>query len=59
MTRCFGPDAHDEAGRGPGWTFPALALRIDHLLARDLRPVRAEVLDATGSDHRPLLVEYR
>lgn len=59
LTRCFGPDAHDAAGRGPGWTFPALALRIDHLLARDLRPVRAEVLDATGSDHRPLLVEYR
>ena len=59
LTRCFGPDAHDQAGRGPGWTFPALALRIDHLLARDLRPVRAKVLGATGSDHRPLLVEYR
>lgn len=59
LTGCFGPDAHDRAGRGPGWTFPALALRIDHLLARDLQPVRAEVLDVTGSDHRPLLVDYR
>ena len=59
LTRCFGPDAHDRAGRGPGWTFPGLSLRIDHLLARDLRPVRARVLKVPGSDHRPLLVDYR
>ena len=59
LTHCFGPDAHDRAGRGPGWTFPGLFLRIDHLLARDLRPTRARVLDVAGSDHRPLLVEYR
>ena len=59
LTHCFGSDPHERAGRGPGWTFPGLFLRIDHLLARDLRPVRSRVLRAPGSDHRPLLVEYR
>ncbi|MFC6616364.1 endonuclease/exonuclease/phosphatase family protein [Deinococcus radiophilus] len=40
--------------RGLGWTFPSAspALRIDHIFSRGLRPVRAEVLDAGGSDHR-------
>lgn len=43
-----------EAGGGLGWTFPSAspALRIDHIFSRGLRPVRAEVLDAGGSDHR-------
>jgi vancomycin resistance protein VanJ len=55
----FGPDAHDQAGHGPGWTFPSLKLRIDHALSRDLSATRAAVLNVPGSDHRPLLVEYR
>ncbi|WP_233554572.1 MULTISPECIES: endonuclease/exonuclease/phosphatase family protein [Deinococcus] len=55
----FGRDAHDAAGRGPGWTFPSLKLRIDHQFTRDLQPVRATVLPGVGSDHLPLLVEYR
>lgn len=55
----FGPDAHDLAGRGPGWTFPALAVRIDHLMTRDLTPTRTRALPWTLSDHRPLLAEYR
>lgn len=59
LRTCIGPDAHEEAGRGPGWTFPRLFLRIDHLFARGLTPTRARVLPAGGSDHRPLLVEYR
>lgn len=54
----FGQDAHDVAGRGPGWTFPSLKLRIDHQFTRDLHPVRARVLPGVGSDHLPLLVEY-
>ncbi len=56
---CVGQDAHNLAGRGPGWTFPGLFLRIDHLLARGLTPTRTQVLPDSGSDHRPLLVEYR
>lgn len=58
LTRAFGPSAHDQAGRGPGWTFPSLYLRIDHALARGLQPVRVQVLPDAGSDHLPLLVEY-
>ncbi|WP_229783941.1 endonuclease/exonuclease/phosphatase family protein [Deinococcus sedimenti] len=59
LRAAFGPDAHDLAGRGPGWTFPSLHLRIDHLLGRELTPTRTQVLPWTLSDHRPLLVEYR
>lgn len=59
LREIFGNDAHDVAGRGPGWTFPSLKLRIDHQFTRDLRPVRATVLPNVGSDHLPLLVEYR
>ncbi|UQN05052.1 endonuclease/exonuclease/phosphatase family protein [Deinococcus sp. QL22] len=58
LIRAYGPDAHDQAGRGPGWTFPSLYLRIDHALARGLQPVRVQVLPDAGSDHLPLLVEY-
>ncbi|GAA5435023.1 endonuclease/exonuclease/phosphatase family protein [Deinococcus aquaticus] len=59
LRAAFGPDTHDLAGRGPGWTFPALHLRIDHLMARDLTPTRIQVLPWALSDHRPLLAEYR
>ncbi|GGR51390.1 hypothetical protein GCM10008959_10800 [Deinococcus seoulensis] len=55
----FGPDAHDRVGRGPGWTFPSLHLRIDHLMGRGLSPARVQVLPWALSDHRPLLAEYR
>ncbi|MDB5044076.1 MAG: hypothetical protein JWQ08_126 [Deinococcus sp.] len=58
LIRAYGPDAHDQAGSGPGWTFPSLYLRIDHALARGLRPVRVQVQANAGSDHLPLLVEY-
>lgn len=55
----FGPDAYMQAGRGPGWTFPGLRVRIDHQLARGLTPTRASVLTAQESDHRPLVVDYQ
>ncbi|MCD0177308.1 hypothetical protein IHN32_15285, partial [Deinococcus sp. 14RED07] len=44
---------------GPGWTFPSLRLRIDHLMGRGLTPTRTQVLPWALSDHRPLLAEYR
>lgn len=57
---CLGPDAHEAAGRGPGWTFPSLFLRIDHFFARGLKATRSTALgEARASDHLPLLVEYR
>lgn len=59
LREIYGHDAHDAAGRGPGWTFPSLKLRIDHQFTRDLNPVRSRVLPNVGSDHLPLLVEYR
>ncbi|GAA5534721.1 endonuclease/exonuclease/phosphatase family protein [Deinococcus aluminii] len=59
LRQAFGPDAFDLAGRGPGWTFPGLFLRIDHVMTRELTPTRARVLAGAGSDHRPLLVEFR
>ncbi len=59
LRAAFGPDAHDLAGRGPGWTFPSLHVRIDHLMGRGLRPTRTQVLPWALSDHRPLLAEYR
>lgn len=59
LRRAFGADAHDLAGRGPGWTFPSLAVRIDHLLAGGLRPTRVQVVPWALSDHRPLLADYR
>lgn len=59
LRRLVGPDAHDLAGRGPGWTFPSLWLRIDHMIARGLTSTRTQVLPEAGSDHRPLLTEYR
>jgi endonuclease/exonuclease/phosphatase family metal-dependent hydrolase len=52
-------DAWTECGQGEGLTFPAHApvKRIDYLfLTGALRCTRATVLEATISDHRPLLV---
>lgn len=59
LQAAFGPDAHDLAGRGPGWTFPGLGVRIDHTLALGLTPTHTQVLNVPGSDHLPLLAEYR
>lgn len=59
LERLFGPDAHDAAGRRAGWTFPSLKLRIDHAFARGLTPTATRVIQARGSDHLPLLVEFR
>lgn len=59
LQTAYGPDAHASAGRGPGWTYPSLRVRIDHVLARGLTPTRTQVMPAWGSDHRALLVEYR
>jgi vancomycin resistance protein VanJ len=66
-------DAHERAGRGFGWTFPATpvlrlvglglppgpVVRIDHVLfSRQLDARRVTVhSDPTGSDHRPLVVD--
>ncbi|UBV43085.1 endonuclease/exonuclease/phosphatase family protein [Deinococcus taeanensis] len=58
LRTAFGPDAHDQAGRGPGWTFPPLLLRIDHVMGRGLTPRSARVLPWALSDHRPLLVTF-
>ena len=54
-------NAWDAAGQGFGFTFPSRlpALRIDHVFARGLQPLRAEVLPAGGSDHRGLRVVLR
>ncbi|WP_261664824.1 endonuclease/exonuclease/phosphatase family protein [Deinococcus sp. Marseille-Q6407] len=54
-------DAWEAAGQGFGYSFPARTplLRIDHVLARGLQPVAAEVLPRGGSDHRGLRVVLR
>ena len=52
-------DAWKECGAGDGLTYPAdrPVKRIDYLfLAAGLRCSKAEVIDTTVSDHRPLLV---
>jgi endonuclease/exonuclease/phosphatase family metal-dependent hydrolase len=52
-------DAWKECGAGEGLTYPAdkPVKRIDYLfLAAGLRCTRAEVIETTVSDHRPLLV---
>ncbi|MEW6421499.1 MAG: hypothetical protein AB1511_07205 [Deinococcota bacterium] len=41
LRQAFGPDAFDLAGRGPGWTFPSLELRINHVMTRGLTPTWA------------------
>ncbi|HEY4027439.1 MAG TPA: endonuclease/exonuclease/phosphatase family protein [Candidatus Dormibacteraeota bacterium] len=52
-------DAAAATASGPAFTWPtwAPAVATDHVLSRGLRPTSAEVLPATGSDHRPLLVQ--
>ena len=48
--------AQEVAGNGFGFTWPAAfpVVRIDHLLVRGVRPVKAWVLPPTASDHRPV-----
>ncbi|MFF0451606.1 endonuclease/exonuclease/phosphatase family protein [Streptomyces sp. NPDC004609] len=48
------------AGDGFGFSWPAVfpVARIDHVLARGLRPVSAETLPATGSDHLPVSASF-
>ncbi|MEV7283367.1 endonuclease/exonuclease/phosphatase family protein [Streptomyces sp. NPDC093252] len=48
--------AQEAAGAGFGFSWPAAfpLTRIDHLLARGLRPVSAWTLPATASDHLPV-----
>lgn len=56
-------DAHDQAGRGPGWTWPAPGyaawmprLRLDHLyIGEPLRAVECIGGPSVGSDHRPVV----
>lgn len=54
-------DAWDAAGRGLGYTFASSqpSLRIDHVFARGLQIVSAEVQPPGGSDHRALAVRLR
>jgi vancomycin resistance protein VanJ len=59
LQAAFGQDAFAQAGRGPGWTFPSLHVRIDHQLAMGLTPTGATVLAVWESDHLPLMVDYR
>lgn len=59
LEKAFGFDSHQQAGRGPGWTFPNLYLRIDHLMTRGLIATYSRVLPSFGSDHLPLLVDLK
>lgn len=61
LIKIFGADTFRSSGRGAGWTFPELRVRIDHQMTKVLKPTRARVLedDKWTSDHRPLLVEYK
>ncbi|WP_329558971.1 endonuclease/exonuclease/phosphatase family protein [Streptomyces uncialis] len=52
--------AQDVAGDGFGFSWPAgfpLA-RIDHVLARGIRPLSAGTLPGTGSDHLPVTASF-
>lgn len=59
LEHAFGPNVHKQAGRGPGWTFPSLYLRIDHMMTRGLIATHSRVLPSFGSDHLPLLVDLK
>lgn len=59
LTSYYGPGSHDMAGRGIGWTYPDLRLRIDHIMASDLKATKSEVLNVGYSDHRPVLAQYK
>jgi len=52
-------DPWETCGEGPGYTFRAdePVRRIDYLLLRGVRCIRARVLESTVSDHRPLVVD--
>ncbi|GGZ50634.1 membrane protein [Streptomyces inusitatus] len=52
--------AQETAGDGFGFTWPARMplARIDHILARGLRPVSARTLPATASDHLPVTASF-
>ncbi len=52
-------NAFEQAGSGPGWTFPAAVplARIDHVWLRQAEAVRAYVPVSRASDHLPLVVE--
>jgi vancomycin resistance protein VanJ len=52
--------AHAAAGKGFGFTWPADTpmARIDQVLYRGLEATGSEVMSATASDHRPVLVDF-
>jgi vancomycin resistance protein VanJ len=52
--------AHAAAGKGFGFTWPADTpmARIDQVLYRGMEATGSEVLDATASDHRPVLADF-
>jgi endonuclease/exonuclease/phosphatase (EEP) superfamily protein YafD len=55
-------NAFSEAGFGWGWTkwTRLFGVRIDHVLSRDgLVCTRAWIGGKTGSDHRPLVADFR
>lgn len=59
LQRAFSSSAHQQAGRGPGWTFPGLYSRIDHVMTRGLITTQSQVLPSFGSDHLPVLVDFK
>ncbi|SDD92679.1 endonuclease/exonuclease/phosphatase family protein [Glycomyces harbinensis] len=52
--------AQAAAGKGFGFTWPAESpmARIDQVLFRGLEATGSDVLDATASDHRPVLADF-
>ena len=52
--------AQADAGKGFGFTWPADTpmARIDQVLYRGLQATGSDVLDATASDHRPVLADF-
>lgn len=52
--------AQDVAGDGFGFSWPAAfpLARIDHVLARGIRPVSAGTLPGAGSDHLPVTASF-
>lgn len=53
-------DAAESLDQAAALTYPSDSptIRIDHIFARQLDPVRAVVLDVRASDHRPVLAEF-
>ncbi|MBK8251015.1 MAG: endonuclease/exonuclease/phosphatase family protein [Gemmatimonadetes bacterium] len=55
-------NAFDRLGSGFGYTRYNgwIRLRIDHVFSSTgVRPIRARVAGDVGSDHRPVIVDYR